>query len=92
MDRTETLAWGCTYLVQQDGEGVQEVIVAALKDVHNTDQAAAHVPPHLNLCTSNNVLKCPVYDLSGLAADCNHAWQQGHVQSKILSCAYEDDC
>ncbi len=46
---SEILACGCTHLVQQDGEGVQEVIVAALKDVHNTDQAAAHVAPHLNL-------------------------------------------
>lgn len=50
--------------MQQDGEGVQEVIVAALKDVHNTDQATAHVPPHLDLSTSNNMLNCPVCDLS----------------------------
>ena len=50
--------------MQQDGEGVQEVIIAALKDVHDTDQAAAHVAPYLNLCTSNNMLNCTVYDLS----------------------------
>ena len=51
--------------MQQDGEGVQEVVIAALKDVHHTDQAATHVPPHLNLCTSNNTLNRPVCDLSG---------------------------
>ena len=38
-----------SHLVQQDGEGVQEVVVTALKDVHHTDQAAAHVSAHLHL-------------------------------------------
>jgi len=63
--------------MQQDGEGVQEVIVAALKDVHDTDQAAAHVPPHLNLVTSNNMLNCPVCDLSGACSrlqSCMATW------------------
>jgi len=35
--------------MQQDREGVQKIIIAALEDVHHTDQAAAHVPPHLHL-------------------------------------------
>ena len=37
------------YLMEQNGKGVQEVVIAALKDVHYTDEAAAHVPPHLHL-------------------------------------------
>ena len=35
--------------MQQNGQRVQEVVVAALKYVHHTDQAAAHVATHLHL-------------------------------------------
>ena len=38
-----------TYLVQQNGQRIQEVVIATLKDVDYTDQAAAHVPPHFHL-------------------------------------------
>lgn len=41
---------GCvSHLMEQNGKGVQEVVIAALKDVYHTDQAAAHVAPHLHL-------------------------------------------
>ena len=35
--------------MQQNGQRVQEVVVAALKYVHHTDQAAAHVAAYLHL-------------------------------------------
>lgn len=35
--------------MQQNGERVQEVVIAPLKDVHHADQAAAHVSSHLHL-------------------------------------------
>ena len=40
------------YLMQQDGQRVQEVVIAPLKYMHHTDQAATHVAAHLHLhCT-----------------------------------------
>lgn len=35
--------------MEQDGQGVQKVIIAAFKYVYNTDQAATHVAAHLHL-------------------------------------------
>lgn len=35
--------------MQQDGQRIQEVVVAALKDVDHADQAATHVSAHLHL-------------------------------------------
>ena len=44
--------------MQQDGERVQEVVVTALKDVHHTDEAAAHVSAHLHLKHSAPHMGC----------------------------------
>ena len=41
------------YLMQQNGEGIQEVVIAALKDMHHADQTAAHIPANLHLHTQN---------------------------------------
>ena len=42
------------HLMAQHRERVQKVIIAALKGLHHTDQAAAHVLGHLHLQASSN--------------------------------------